>query len=57
MGILITIYSTKHIGIEKYANSFFDLMFGNGLKVEKIGTFEPVKQPFEIDNAVKMWTE
>ncbi|MGB3259910.1 hypothetical protein [Paenisporosarcina sp.] len=56
MGVLITIYSTKHIGTEKYANSFFDLMFDNGHKIEKIGLFEPVKQPFEIDNAVKMWT-
>lgn len=37
VGILITIYSNKHIGIEKYANSFFDLMFDNGLKIEKIG--------------------
>lgn len=57
MGVLITIYSTKHLGIEKFANSFFDLMFDNGLKIEKIGSFEPLKQSFEIDNAVKMWTE
>lgn len=57
VGILITIYSNKHIGSEKNANSFFDIMFDNGLEIEKIGLFEPVKQPFEIEDAIKMWTK
>ena len=57
MGVLITIYSTKHIGIEEYANTFFDLMFEKGLKIEKIGLFEPINKPFEIEDAIKMWTK
>ncbi|WP_342543623.1 hypothetical protein MHH33_08950 [Paenisporosarcina sp. FSL H8-0542] len=57
MGMIITIYSNKHIGIEKYANSFFDLIFDKGLKIEKIGLFEPINKTFDIEDAIKMWTK
>lgn len=57
MGIFINIYSIKHIGSEKYVKKFFDLMNENGLDIEKIGLFEPVKNPFTIEDAIKMWTK
>jgi hypothetical protein len=57
MGIFISIYSIKHIGTEKYAKKFFDLINERGLKIEKIGLFEPVKKPFTIEDAIGMWTK
>lgn len=57
MGIFINIYSNKHIGSEKYAKSFFDLMDKSGLNIEKVGLFEPVKKSFSLDDAIGMWTK
>lgn len=57
MGIFINIYSIKHIGSEKYAKNFFDLMNECGLNIEKIGLFEPVKKPFTIEDAIDLWTK
>ncbi|GGI11631.1 hypothetical protein [Gottfriedia solisilvae] len=57
MGIFICIYSNKHIGAEKYAKRFFDLMNERGFEIEKIGLFEPVKKPFTINDAISMWTK
>ncbi|MDQ6598948.1 hypothetical protein [Bacillus salipaludis] len=56
MGIYISIYSIKHIGTEKYAKNFFDLMDQSGLNIEKIGLFEPVKKSFSMEDAIGMWT-
>ena len=56
MGVFIDIYSVKHIGTEKYAKTFFELMIHYGLNIEKIGLFEPIKKPFTMDEAIHMWT-
>jgi hypothetical protein len=57
VGVFIDIYSVKHIGSEKYANTFFDLMNKYGLNIEKVGLFEPVKMSFSIEEAIRMWTK
>lgn len=57
MGIIITVYSNKHIGTEKYANAFFDLISDKGLDIEKIGLFEPINKAYDIEDAIKMWTK
>ena len=56
MGVFIDIYSVKHIGTEKYAKTFFELMNQYGLNIEKIGLFEPVRKPFTMNEAIQMWT-
>lgn len=55
MGMLITIYSTNHIGTEECAGRFLRLMEEYRFEIEKINLSEPANETYSLIKAKNMW--
>lgn len=53
--ILMTIYTTKHIGTEEYIRRFLSVLEKYDMLPDKIGEYEPLKKAYSLDEAIKMW--
>lgn len=53
--ITTILYTQKNINEIVLVRNFFKILDKAGLKPEKIGPFEPLKEVYSLDRAVEMW--
>lgn len=48
----LCLYDNKALGLQ-----FFDLLKKYDLELDRLGEYEPIRTPFELDKALQLWTE
>jgi hypothetical protein len=52
---IMTLYTTKNIGTREYAVRFFGILGKYNILPDKIGRYEPLRAPYSLEEAVKLW--
>ncbi|WP_108670425.1 hypothetical protein [Peribacillus acanthi] len=55
--IEVKIYTTKHIGTANIAECVLKQLEQLNLSIQKIGLYEPLREVYTFEKALKMWTE
>lgn len=54
--MILLVYTTKHIGTKEYAENFFKILEKYNMLPDKIGIYDPVKEPYSLNKAIELWT-